>query len=146
MIRVVLSQIIFLASFASFGQIPDSEKYEAAGFTFKLEREELKVQTDGCTENRVMLSVMHNGVGSFSESFCVADKEDVRFHLKGYMTVVEHYSSPVGWTIFYIFDLCKKRVIVSKRIDEGQFLHWEDFIEPAASTKERYIDKIEDLK
>jgi hypothetical protein len=126
--------------------MPDSEKYEAVGFTFKLERKELKVLTDGCTENRVTLSVMHNGVACFSKIFCVADKSDIRFTQKGYMTVVEHYSSPVGWTIFYVFDLCKKRVIVTNRIDEGQSLNWDDFIELKDSTKKKFVEKIEVLK
>lgn len=146
MVRVVLNNLVFLISFASFGQMPDSEKYEAAGFTFKLERTELKVLTDGCTENRVTLSVMHNSSACLSEIFCVADKSDVRFNLKGYMTVVEHYSSPVGWAIFYIFDLCKKRMIVTKRIEEGQSLNWDDFIELKDSTKKKYVERIEALK
>jgi hypothetical protein len=146
MVRLFVSSLIFLVSFASFGQMPDSEKYEAAGFTFKLERKALKVLTDGCSENRVALSVMHNGSASFSDIFCVADKEDIRFNVKGYMTVVEYYSSPVGWTIFYVFDLCKKRLIVTKRIDEGQSLKWEDFVELTDATKKKYVDKVKDLK
>lgn len=142
MIRVVVSKLIFLMSFAAFSQIPDSERYEAAGFVFKLERKALKALTDGCTENRVTSSVTHNSSACFSEIFCVADKEDIRFNSKGYITVVEHYSSPVGWTIFYVFDLCKKRVVVTRRIEEGESLAWEEFIDLKEVTKKKYVDKI----
>lgn len=141
----VLIKLIFLISFASFGQIPDNEKYEAVGFTFKLERTELKTVNGDCTENRVALSVTQNGSACFSQIFCVADKSDVRFTLKGYMTVVEHYSSPVGWTIFYVFDLCKRRVIVTKRIEEGQSLNWDDYIDLNENTKRKYVESIKNL-
>lgn len=145
MVRVLVSKLIILLSFVSFGQVPDSDRFEAAGFAFKLEKKALKVLTDGCSEVRVKLSVTNKGSNSFSEIFCVADKEDVRFNQKGYLTVIEHYSSPVGWTIFYVFDLCKKRVIVTRRIEEGESLVWEEFIDLKDSTKKKYVDKVAPL-
>lgn len=142
MVRVLVSKLIILLSFVSFGQVPESDRFEAIGFAFKLEKKALKVLTDGCSEIRVKLSVTHKGSNSFSEIFCVADKEDVRFNQRGYLTVIEHYSSPVGWTIFYVFDLCKRRLIVTRRIDEGETLVWDEFIDLKDITKKKYVDKV----
>ena len=140
---MVAINLVLLSSINA--QIKTSDTYKQAGYVVKVEKEELTKITNDCdaVANKVILII--GGRTIYTEAICTADIEDVRFTNKGYLTVVEHYSSPVGWTIYYIFDLCKNQLIKTKRIDEGIELDWSDFIEPTQVTREKYIEKVTNL-
>ena len=89
-----------------------------------------------------MLTVNNKTKNVFAQTICTAEIGDIQFLQKGYLTIIEHYSSPVDWAVYYIFDLCKGSVIKTKQIDEGIKLRWEDFINPTAQTKKKYIESI----
>ncbi len=142
MVRVAISTLFVLISCALFAQQPN-ETFSINGYGFKLDKKGMQKMTDGCGDILNKLSVQSQGKVIFSESICTVEIEDVRFTIKGYLTVLEHYSSPVGWTKYYIFDLCKKRLIKTRRIDETEKrLVWEDFIELTEATKKKYVEEI----
>jgi hypothetical protein len=143
-IRLFVSSLLSLISCSL--QAQEVEKFEANGFVFSLSSKELKAITNGCSDFLASLKVTNSGRTIYSESFCIPDKKDVRFHLKGYLTVIEYYSSPVGWTKYHIFDLCKRRLMITRKIEENEVLAWEDFIELKDITKKKFIEKVEAFK
>jgi len=138
----VISISLLLISNSLYSQIKTEDCFEVFDNTIKLEKEELTKVAKECDAVVNLLTMSTNSNQVFVETICTADIEDVRFTQKGYLTIVEHYSSPVGWTVYYIFDLCKSRLIKTKRIDEGVKLIWNDFIDPNNVTKKNYIEKI----
>lgn len=138
----VISCILILGCYPTYSQKPEVETFELLGYTVKLEKQELLKITDNCDGTLNKLSVSDNEKVVFNKTICTADIRDVLFVEKGYLTIIEHYSSPVGWSQYYIFDLCKRRVVVTKKIEEGTELSWEEFIELDSGVKEKYVDNI----
>jgi len=122
------------------------DTFSVNGYSFILNQKEMQEMIDGCGHILNTLKVQSQGRVLFSENICAVEIGDVRFTIKGYLTVLEYYSSPVGWTKYYIFDLCKKRVIKTRRIDETEKrLVWEDFIELNDSIRKKYVEQIVDF-
>lgn len=92
-------------------------------------RKYLNVKTDqGVCEVSSNVKLTKGGKEIYQRQICSAELTDVKIVTKGYLTVVEHYSSPVGWSQFYVFDLCKMRLFLTKKIQESPGLPWEKFI------------------
>ena len=138
-------RVVFILLFCSsycFAQTKDSDQFTLLEYNIKLEKEVLTAITKGCDGTLNILTVNNKTTSVFAQTICTAEVGDVRFLQKGYLTIIEHYSSPVGWTVYYIFDLCKGSFIKTKQIDEGIKLVWHDFINPTAKTQEKYIESI----
>ena len=119
------------------------ETFKIEGYVFRHERQELKKVTNECSGYLNGVSVKAGGKVIFNSSICGVDLNDVRFIQKGYLTVLENYSSPVGWFEYLVFDLCKKRVIKTKRIDEGKGkFAWDQFIEPDETFRKKYVAEV----
>jgi len=137
--------VLLITTYSSYAQLPE-DVFILEGYKFKIEKKELQKVTDGCGEILNRLTLENGSDLIFSETICTSEIGDIRFHTKGYLTVVERYSSPVGWTEFYIFDICKKRLIKTKRVEEGQTnLGWEQFIELTESTRKKYVSQVIDF-
>lgn len=91
------------------------------------------------------LKLIKRGKQIYQEKICSAELTDVKVLVRGYLTVVEHYSSPVGWSQFYVFDLCKMRLILTKKLQESPGLPWEQFIDISDEFNAKYIEKIVQL-
>jgi hypothetical protein len=106
-------------------------------------RKYLNVKTDqGVCEVSGDVKLTRGGKKIYQEQICSAELPDVKIVTKGYLTVVEHYSSPVGWSQFYVFDLCKMRLLLTKKLQESPGLPWEKFIDVSDDFKAKYIEKI----
>jgi hypothetical protein len=141
----VISALLILVNYSVYSQ-PPTDIFSINGYSFRLDKKEMQKMVDGCGDILNSLSVQSQGKVLFSENICAVEMEDVRFTTKGYLTVLEHYSSPVGWTKYYIFDLCKKRLIKTRRIDETEErLVWEAFIELSESTRKKYVEQVIDF-
>jgi len=123
-----------------------SELFTIEGYVFNDEQTQLTKLVENCSDYLHKISMKSAGSTIFERSFCGVDSKDVQFIQKGYLTVLEHYSSPVGWYEYVVFDLCKKRIMLTKRIDEGEKFSWEQFIELKKDFKEKYIVKIQNFK
>ena len=88
------------------------------------------------------IKLIKNGKQVYYERICAVDVEEVQIILEGYLTVIRHYSSPVGWSKAYIIDLCKERVIETKELGEGTEINWIDFIELSNASREKYVENI----
>src|SRR5258705_12418608 len=115
----VTSSLLLLAGSNSYSQ-QLVETFRIEGYVFRHERQELKKLTDECSNYLNRVSMKDGGKVIFNNSICGVDINDVSFIQKGYLTILEHYSSPVGWFEYFVIDLCKKRIIKTKRIDEGK--------------------------
>jgi hypothetical protein len=137
-----ISFILLLIGRNSYSQQP-VETFKIEGYVFSHERQQLKKLTNECSDYLNRVSVKADGKVIFNNSICGVDINDVRFIQKGYLTVLEHYSSPVGWFEYFVFDLCKKRIIKTKRIDEGKGkFTWEKFIELDQSFRKQYVAEV----
>lgn len=110
--------------------------------TFSLERKQLTKVVDDCSDYLNKITLKTGGKVIFETSICGTDAIDVQFIHKGYLTVLEHYSSSVGWFEYYVFDVCKTRIVKTKRIDQGVKLNWEEFIELKPDFKSKYVEKV----
>ena len=133
---------MLLGSYSGYSQEPVIETYKLSGHVLKVEKQELLKLTNGCENIMNHLSLKNQKREVFSESICTAEIEDLSITKKGYLTVVEHHSSPVGWSKYYVFDLCKQRLVITKELDEGTKLAWDHFITLDDSTKGKYVDKV----
>jgi hypothetical protein len=88
------------------------------------------------------LKLIMNGKQIFHEKICTAELADVKIITRGYLTVVEHYSSSVGWSQFYVFDFCKMRLLLTNKLQESPGLPWESFIDLRNDFKTQYIEKV----
>ena len=110
-------------------------------------RKYLNVKTDkGVCEVSSDVRLTKDGKKIYQGQICSAELSDVKFIRKGYLTVVEHYSSPVGWSQFYVFDLCKMRLFVTKKLQESPGLNWENFIDVSDEFNAKYIAEVHQLK
>jgi hypothetical protein len=140
--RVVISVLILMLYSVAYSQDKFVDKYELNGFFFSIETNELDKITNGCGAFLSKVRVMNGSKIVFNEVICVVEIDDIGFRQKGYLTIIEHYSSPVGWSQFYIFDVCKKRLIRTKKIEEGTELNWSDFINPSPLLSTKFIEKM----
>jgi hypothetical protein len=114
------------------------------GYSFSVKTELVSKVKDGCGLywNNVMVA-SPNKKTVFSNNLCGEDSKDVTFIQKGYMTILEHYSSSVGRFQYYIFDLCKKRMIKTKKIDEGAGkFEWQEFIVMKEEFRKKYVESV----
>jgi hypothetical protein len=132
---------ILLLGYPSYSQNTSKETYEAQGIRIEVEKQELLKLTEGCDGFLNVLTVKRRGNRVFTERICSVDSGDVVFVRKGYLTIVEHYSSPVGWSKYYIVDLCQGRLIITREIEEGTEIDWEKFIDLDGSVKP-YIEEV----
>lgn len=129
----------------AIGQV--QEIFEINGFKLCVQTREVLVQNGVCDTYVSELSVDRNKSTVFEESICASYDNDVTIIRKGYLSIVEHYSSPVGWSIYYIFNFCESRVFQTRRISDSDKtnLNWEDFIEPSDEISSEYIIKEDNL-
>lgn len=119
------------------------DSFVVEGYAFNQDRVELTKVVDECSDYLNKITVKEGDKTIFTKSICGVDVSDVRFIHKGYLTVLEHYSSPVGWFEYVVFDLCKHRIITTKRIEEGQGkFKWEEFISLDEAFKKKYVEKV----
>jgi hypothetical protein len=110
--------------------------------TFIHTRKQLDKMVSECSDYLNKITIKAGGKVVFENSICGVDVNDVQFIHKGYITVLEHYSSPVGWFEYIVFDVCKNRIITTKRIDEGVKINWEEFIELKEPFKTKYVEQV----
>ncbi len=132
--------ILLFISANCFSQAKINDQFQLFDYTIKLEKKELQKILNNCDASINTITVNNSINNVYAETICTAEIDDVRFAQKGYLTIIEHYSSPVGWTVYYIFDLCKESIIKTKQIDEGIKLTWYDFINPTTETEKKYIE------
>lgn len=118
------------------------EKVIINEYELSLSKKEAVETESGFCEVQNIIS-LNKGAGELqSFSVCTAELEDVQFVNKGYLTVIEHYSSPVGWSKYFVFDFCKKRMIETKKLDEGTEIEWASFIDFNSEFEKSTIEKI----
>ena len=125
--------LMVTASFISVGllyaQMTTNDIVEFDGYSLKLDKQELFDLKEGCDLVLNRITLEKQGKVIYSKSICATSLEDVVFIKKGDLTIVEHYGAPVGWSQYFIFDFCKSRLVLTKRLDEGTILKWENFID-----------------
>ena len=124
------------------GYSQQPETFIVNGCTFTLERKQLTKVVADCSDYLNKVTVKAESKIVFETTICGTDLKDVQFIHKGYLTVLEYYSSSVGWFEYHIFDVCKRRIIKTRRIDQGEKLNWEDFIELSPDFKNKYVKKV----
>ena len=139
---MVINLLLVLAPCLAYSQDSTFEKYTLLGFSICLEKQILSQITEECDAVINEVSLSYEEEELFKETICTPDVEDVLLVREGYITIIEHYSSPVGWSRYFVFDLCQRKVIKTKRLDEGTELNWGDFIKLDSLTKEEYVDEI----
>lgn len=87
------------------------------------------------------IKLIKGGKQVYYKRICAVELEEVQIRVKGYLTVIEHYSSPVGWSQFYVFDLCKMRLIITKRLAESPGLPWNEFSNPTDEFSKQYVEQ-----
>ncbi len=138
----VISTFLILGSQTSNAQ-QTVESFVVDGYTFSQDRKELTKVVDECSDYLNRITVKSGSKTIFVQKICGEDINDVRFIHKGYLTVLEHYSSSVGWFEYIVFDLCKHRIITTKRIEEGQgIFEWKEFITLDEAFKKKFVEKV----
>lgn len=138
----VISGLLFFSSHFSFAQ-QHVDSFVVEGYTFSQDRTQLTKVVNECSDylNKVTMKTADKTI--FEKSFCGTDEKDIHFIHKGYLTVLEYYSSSVGWFEYVVFDLCKHRIITTKRIEEGQGkFKWEEFISLDEEFKNKFVVKV----
>lgn len=87
------------------------------------------------------IKLIKGGKQVYYNRICSVTMEEVQIRVKGYLTVIEHYSTPVGWSQFYVFDLCKMRLMITKRLEESPGLPWDEFINPTNEFGKQYVER-----
>jgi hypothetical protein len=122
------------------------DSFTIQGYVFSDDQVQLTKLVDNCSDYLHKISMRSANSTVFEVSFCGVDSKDVQFIQKGYLTVLEHYSSPVGWSEYVVFDICKKRIMLTRRIEEGEKISWDQFIDMNKDFKDNYIVRIQEFK
>ncbi len=140
---LLISLISMLSSFRVYSQeIIKKDEFSLNGVQIFLYKYSM-VETDkGVCEVSSNLRLVKAGKQVYQTQICSVELSDVEVLEKGYLTVIRHYSSPVGWSKAYIIDLCKGRLIETKELNEGLTITWNDFIELSSATREKYVKSI----
>ena len=144
-IALITSAFLILGSFNAYCQ-QRVESFTIDNCNFKHDRQQLTKVVKQCSDylNKITLTV--SGKKIYEVELCGVDESDVRFIHKGYLTVLERYSSAAGWFEYTVFDLCKKRIITTRRVEEGTAkFAWEEFIKLEEPFKTKYVDKVKDF-
>ncbi len=138
----ITTSLLILLSIPSHGQEIMTDAFEANGLQLVVESKELTKLVDNCGSilNRVCLKQGAKEV--YKKTLCTTGFNEVLIRNKGYLIVVEHYSEPVGWSQFYVFDLCNRVLYLTKKLSESAGLEWEKFIEMDSNFKDKYISEI----
>lgn len=144
------SLLLVIASLTSITLLKAQETItdvaEIDGYSLQLNKQELFEITEGCdlVLNRITLKNEEKTI--YEKTICATTLEDIVIINKGYLTIVEYYGAPVGWSQYYIFDFCKQRLILTKRLDEGVKVEWINFINPTVEFSKKYVEKMIVLK
>ena len=141
---LTITSILFFATFFAKAQLAKEDTFEIEGYSFSMKTELVSKIKDGCGLywNNVVVKSPSKKI-LFANNLCGEDNEDVTFIHRGYLTILEHYSSSVGIFQYYIFDLCKKRMIKTKKIDQGPGkFSWEKFIDLDEEFKRKHVEKV----
>lgn len=109
--------------------------------TLRLLKKQFVETNQGFCEAHSKLTILIGNKEVYKNVLCTVDLDDVKIIERGYLTVIEHYSSPVGWSQFYVIDFCKKRLFVTKKLPESTGLSWKKFINLQEQFKNRYIEQ-----
>jgi hypothetical protein len=142
---LVFSSFLFSYKVGNCQSVDKNLKFSVGKIVVSIARSQSVKTPDGVCESLSDLKIMNNGKQVYHEKICSVELDDVKVLERGYLTVVENYSAPVGWSQFYVFDFCKMRLILTKRLQESTGLPWEDFIEMNEQFKAKYVEKIVSL-
>lgn len=117
-------------------------KFKIGEIVMSIDRSQSVKTADGICESLSDLKIVNGGKEVYREKICSAHPDDVKVRERGYLTVIENYSAPVGWSQFYVFDFCKMRLILTKKLQESSGLPWENFIEMNEQFKTKYVEKV----
>ena len=124
---------LLLPSF-SYGQSPEvKDSFMYQGLEITLSQTSNIETPEGLCEYWNTLTVREGDAVLFEASFCTVEDIDAKMVHKGYLTVIEHYSSPVGWSQFYVVDVVARKVFKTHPLQESMGLPWEQFIDPKAA-------------
>jgi hypothetical protein len=139
----IVSILFTTMSLTSSGQTRmEKDSFKSESFSLTLDKEELTGLVNNCGSILNKISFFEDDNLTYNISLCTSDFEDITFIKKGYLTVIEHYSSPVGWSKYFVFDFCKKRIIETKTLGEGTSIEWTSFIDFTSDFKKSTIAKI----
>ena len=138
--------LLLVSSFAvlnvAYSQNALQDSVHVNEYFLKLEKRELLKVKDGCDLIQNIITLQKQGVVVFEKVICSVYLEDVEITQKGYLTVIDHYGSPVDWCQSYVFDFCKKRLIITDRMGEGTQVNYLHFVDFRGEKKAELIEKV----
>ena len=139
----VTSSLGLLISFEGYSQEAiQKEELSIQGVQILLYKYSMVETDEGVCEVASNLKLFKEGKLVYKTQICSVELGDVEILERGYLTIIRHYSSPVGWSKAYIIDICKERLIETKELDEGTTIAWNDFVDLDSITKDKYVKKI----
>ena len=140
--RLMATSILLMTTLSSMSQeIIEQDEIKIGSVTLQLHKKRFVETNQGFCEAYSELIILNGNKEVYKNAICTVELDDIKFREKGYLTVIEHYSSPVGWSQFYVIDFCKKRLYITKKLQESLGLSWEKFIEPEQKFKDQYIEQ-----
>lgn len=135
--------ISLLFSFQGYSQEAiQKEEFDLNGVQVLLYKYPMVKTDEELCEVPSVIKLIKEGKQVYYERICAVELADVEILAEGYLTIIRHYSSPVGWSKAYIIDLYKRRVIETKELDEGTEIKWTDFIDLSKVNRDRYVKNI----
>ncbi len=143
-LKLAVISVVLLSSLTLKSQeIVEKDEVKIGSIILQLHKKQLVETDQGFCEVYNELILLRGNKMIYKNSICAAELADVTITERGYPTVVEHYSSPIGWSQFYVFDFCKMRLFITKKIQESSGLPWKKFIDPEPQFKAQFLEKEE---
>lgn len=136
---LVIINLTFLCN--SYGQMIYVDTYKHDGYEVSISKEVLEKLTNGCESIHNTFSFYNGDKLIFEEVICTPEIDDLSIVRSGYLTVVQYYSSPVGWSKYFVFDFCKGRMDETLRLEEMIEIDWDLYLSMRESDYSEYLEK-----